>query len=138
MQPLVPYIFFNGNCREAMNFYKECFGGSDLRLFTYGDAPPNESSMKNAPKDAVMHCSLTKGSMTIMASDWPEGGANQGNNINLNIDCESMNEIQTLFKALSQGGKVTQPLGDTFWGAHFGMLTDKFGIHWMLNCQLQK
>jgi len=136
MNPLVPYIFFNGNCRDAMNFYKSCFGG-DLQAFTYGDAPP-DSGMKDAPKDAIMHSTLIKDSLTIMASDWPGGAANQGNNISLSIDCGSMSEIETLFKALSQGGKVTQPLADTFWDAHFGMLTDQFGIHWMLNCPLKK
>lgn len=136
MQPLVPYLFFNGNCREAMNFYKSCFGG-DLQVFTYGDAPP-DAHMKDAAKDAIMHSTLIKDSLVIMASDSPGGAANPGINIHLSIDCETMAEIESLFKALSQQGKIDQPLADTFWGAHFGMLTDKFGIHWMLNCHLKK
>lgn len=136
MKPLIPYLFFNGNCREAMSFYKECFGG-ELQLMTYSDAP-TEFHNTAANKNEIMHSFLKNDSLTLMASDWPNREAKPGNNIHINIDCETKSEIETLFKKLSEAGKVVQPLGDTFWGAHFGMLVDKFGIHWMLNYHLQK
>ncbi len=134
MRHLIPYLFFNGNCREAMNFYKTCFGG-DLEIMTYAEAPEKNESMKGN-EDDILHSSLRNGPFGIMASDWPGNEAKQGNNVQLNIDCASIEEIEKLFKALSQGGKIVQPLADTFWGARFGMLIDKFSIHWMLNCQL--
>lgn len=136
MKPLIPYLLFNGNCREVMNFYKNCFGG-ELLLFTYGDSPEN-ACPKVAAKDQIMHATLKKDAFTMMASDWPEGQADQGNNVHLNIDCETLDEIEMLFKALSNEGQVKQSLSDTFWGARFGMLIDKYGIHWMLNYPLPK
>lgn len=136
MRPLIPYLLFNGNCREAMNFYQACFGG-ELQLMTYGDAP-TEFYDTASNKNEIMHSFLKNDALTLMASDWPNREAKPGNNIQLNIDCETKAEIETLFKKLSHEGKVVQPLADTFWGAHFGMLVDKFGIHWMLNYQLQK
>ena len=138
MKPLIPYLFFNGNCREAMNFYKQCFDG-ELQLMTYADAPADENcNSKGAKDNEIMHASLTNGIFMLMASDWPEGGAKQGNNVSLNINCQSIAEIEKLFKALAADGEVVQALTDTFWGARFGMLVDKFGIHWMLNCELKK
>lgn len=136
MRPLIPYLMFNGNCREAMSFYKTCFGG-DLELMTYGDAP-DQNNCAQAKKDEVMHSSLRNGTFTLMASDWPDKGAKMGNSVQLNIDCESIEQIEKLFTLLRQEGKIVQELANTFWGARFGMLIDKFGMHWMLNCQLQQ
>ncbi|MFZ2314411.1 MAG: VOC family protein [Gammaproteobacteria bacterium] len=135
MKPLIPYLFFNGNCREAINFYQQCFGG-ELELVTYGDAP-KDARVQEAANNEIMHASLTKGTCALMASDWPSNGANQGNNVQLSINCETMLEIETLFDKLSSEGKIVQPLSDTFWGARFGMLIDKYGIHWMLNYPLK-
>lgn len=138
MKPLIPYLFFNGNCREAMNFYQQCFGGK-LELMPYSNAPEAmQNACGNGAKDQIMHSSLTNDSFMLMASDWPDGKANQGNNISLNIQCETIDEIENLFKKLSVEGKITQPLSDTFWDSRFGMLIDKYDIHWMLNCPLTK
>jgi PhnB protein len=136
MKPLIPYLFFSGNCRDAMSFYKQCFSG-ELELMTYGDSSDKTCDVEGA-KDKIMHSCLRKDTFVLMASDLPDNDANQGNNVYLNIDCEAIAEIESLFKALTDGGKVVQPLSDTFWGARFGMLIDKYGIHWMLNCQLEK
>lgn len=136
MKALIPYLLFNGNCREVMNFYQSCFGG-ELALFTYGDSPENVRP-KVAVNDQIMHATLKKDTFTLMASDWPGGEANQGNNVHLNIECETPAEIERLFIALSNEGKIIQALSDTFWGARFGMLVDKYGINWMLNYPLQK
>ena len=136
MKPLIPYLFFNKNCREAINFYQQCFGG-ELQLCTYADAPELPSD-KNVDKNDIMHAFLKNESFSLMASDWPGNEAKEGNNVQLSIDGESKEQLDTLFNKLAQGGKITQPLENTFWGAYFGMLIDKFGIHWMLNFDLKK
>jgi PhnB protein len=86
-----------------------------------------------------MHASLTNGNAVLMASDTMPGMTfTPGNNVINNVDCESVDEIERVFAAMSEGGKVTMPLQDQFWGARFGMLVDKFGMNWMFNCQLPK
>lgn len=126
-----PYINFNGNCREAMTFYASCFDGQ-LEVQTFADAPPDVGLEKN---NNILHARLTKDDFLIMASDCPDPTLEQvpGNNISLAVDCKSIDEVNKLFNAVGNGGKILMPLQDTFWGARFGMLIDKFGIHWMFN-----
>jgi len=126
------YIGFNGACREAMNFYKECLGG-DLTIQTIRESPM-ASQFPPSMKDRVLHSSLTKGPLLIMGSDMttPEGYI-KGNNISLSLICSSEEEINTFFSKLSEGGKILDPLKEQFWGAIFGALKDKFGIGWMFN-----
>src|SRR3954454_6490669 len=132
MTNIVSYLTFNGDCREAMNFYKECIGG-DLYLQTVGESPMADK-MPPQMKESVMHSSLSNGDVAIMASDMcGPGGLIKGNSVSLCINCTSDEEIEKLFKKLAEGGTVGHPLEDTFWGARFGDLTDKFGIHWLLN-----
>lgn len=133
MKALTPYLFFDGNCQEAMNFYKECFDGK-LEVMTYENAPPETCAGLNIPKDKVMHACIQAGDLTLMASDGVDIKA--GSNININIDCESLEQIEGLFQKLSQGGKVIAPLENAFWGSRFGIVVDRFGIAWMLNCPL--
>ena len=139
MKPLTPYLFFNGNCREAMEFYKDCFGG-ELEIMTYADAPEDAcpGGDVQSVKDKIMHACLTKDDFILMASDNPMGAPVAGDNVSISIHCESIPQTQKLFEALGAGGEVTMPLADTFWGAHFGMLIDKYGFHWMLNCPLEQ
>jgi PhnB protein len=90
-------------------------------------------------KDRIMHARLTKGSIVLMASDsMPGMPFVQGTNFSVSIQCESREEIDRLFAALSEGGQVAMPLDDAFWGARFGMFKDRFGIHWMLNFEFPK
>ena len=85
-----------------------------------------------------MHAHLQGGSAVLMASDtMPGHPLRQGSNIHINVDCDTVEEIERLFKAFSEGANVTMPLADQFWGAKFGMLTDKFGVNWMFNCELK-
>ena len=135
MKPVIPYLFFNGNCREAMDFYKGCFGGT-LELMTYADAP-EDAQRPGADKNKIMHGCLTKRDFSLMASDNPMAAPAVGDNISLYVPCETVADTEKLFAALGKGGQVTMPLADTFWGAHFGMLTDRFGIHWMLSGPLK-
>lgn len=135
MKAFHPYLNFDGNTRDAMTFYQQCLG-AELSLQSFADAK------FDAPKGAeqrIIHARLTKGSAILMASDTMPGMPyTPGNNFAVSIDCESIPEIETLFKAFSEGGKVTMPLQDMFWNARFGMLTDQFGINWMFNCELPK
>jgi PhnB protein len=126
------YLNFDGTTRDAMTFYAKALD-AQLVIQTFGDAgvpgPPGS-------ENRVMHATITKGSSVIMASDTMPGMEfRQGNNFHISIDCESKEELQRYFSALGEGGKVTMPPADQFWGAHFGMLTDRFGIGWMFNYQ---
>lgn len=130
---LCPYLGFQGNCEEALNFYKEAFDGEIFQLGRYG-----ESTMETAEefKDKIMHARLKFGDTLIMFSDMMgEKDADAGNMISLSIECNGIDQLEKVFSKMSAGGKVTMPLQDQFWGARFGMLTDKFGIHWMFNCE---
>jgi PhnB protein len=130
------YLHFNGNCREAMSFYQKCLGG-DLHLQSYPDAtgkPPSD------PKAPIMHSQLSvSGVPLIMASDSsPEGPVKPGNNFSVSVECDSLDEIERLFKTVGEKGKVRLPLSDMPWGSRFGMLTDQFGIQWMFSCTPKK
>lgn len=134
MKAINAYLSFDGQCREAMSFYRQCLG-LDLELNAYPDASGQPSS---DPSAKIMHSQLMKGGMALlMASDTPHGPLARGNNFSVAIHCDSTEEIERAFGALSQGGEVRMPLTDAPWGARFGMLTDRFGIQWMLNCSLQ-
>jgi len=126
-----PYIAFNGNCEEAVNFYKECMGGEILYIGRYGDSP-----MKGkGPDNAVMHCSLKIGDTVIMACDnmSDEHKITPGNNISLAVGSGDIAQAESIFDKMSADGNVTMPIQETFWAERFGMLTDKFGINWMFN-----
>ncbi len=137
-----PHLHLNGKTKEAMEFYKNCFGGK-VMIQTVGETPAEVQ--KNMPggeanKNKVMHAELEKdGKTLLMAADMMDPKTfTPGDTVTLSINCETEDEINTIFKKLSAGGKVTMPLGDQFWGATFGMLTDKFGVDWMLNYQKPK
>jgi PhnB protein len=132
MTQIHSYLTFSGNCREAMTFYKECLGG-ELILQTIGESPLSEK-MPEKMKDCILHSALRKDSLLLMGSDMvPDSGLSKGNAVSLSLHCSSEEEIRTCYKKLSSGGKKNHPLENTFWGALFGDLTDKFGNHWLLN-----
>ena len=132
---LDPYLFFNGNCEEAMNFYKDCFGGEFESINRFKDGP-EEMGGKKVPEDfgdKIMHMTLRFDDNVIMASDGMQEAPADGN-ITLSIGMNDVDEMSAVFNKLSDGGQVTMPLQDTFWGSHFGMCTDKFGMKWMFSC----
>ncbi len=134
MTQINSYLTFNGNCREAMTFYKECLGG-ELVLQTIGESPMADK-MPPQMKKSILHSTLTKGSLVLMASDMvSEQGLVKGNSVSLMLNCSSEAEIKSCYKNLSRGGEATHPLENTFWGAWFGDLVDKFGNHWLLHYQ---
>lgn len=137
------YLTFNGNCREAFEFYKSVFGGDFTYMGTFGEMPTQEGmpAIPDSEKEKIMHISLPVSEETIlMGSDTGgEWASNflKGNNISVSINTDSQKEADRLFNELSESGNVTMPMDKTFWGAYFGMFTDKFGINWMVNFDLE-
>lgn len=134
MAQLNPYLNFDNNCREAMNFYKDCLGG-ELFLQTVSESPMMAAQMPPQMKDSILHSSLKSGDIIIMASDLSREKRLEGNTVHLCINCNSENELNSFFSKLSSDGKITEPLADMPWGARYGALTDKYGKHWMFNFQ---
>jgi PhnB protein len=132
MKSLNPYINFSGQCREALEFYKKCFNGKIETISTFEEAP---GATDEKYKQNIMHSEFRAEGIFFMATDgMPGQNAVSGDCISLTIQLTDEQEQARIFDALSQGGKITQPLEDTFWGAKFGMLVDRYGINWMLNC----
>ncbi|XZF13333.1 VOC family protein [Chitinophagaceae bacterium MMS25-I14] len=133
------YLTFNGNCKEAFDFYKSVFGGEYPYIGTFGDMPPQEGMppVSEADKNKIMHVSLpiSKETMLMGSDTGGEWATNykEGNNFSISVNALSREEADKLFGGLSSGGQVTMPMADAFWGAYFGMFTDKFGINWMVN-----
>ncbi len=127
------YIFFDGDCRAAMEFYKGVFGG-ELDLRTYADMPGSDE----ANKDKIMHAVLKSDDLHFMASDGREGQVSRGSKIELTLSGDDAARLQKIFEGLSEGGKVKYKLEKQFWGDTFGTLTDKYGIDWQVNISAQK
>jgi PhnB protein len=133
---LITYVTFAGNCEEALNFYKDVLNAEVLQISYMGDG---QYEVPEHAKGKVMHARLKIGENVLYMSDtFDPASVKQGNNVSLSLEIEDTAKLDTLFTKLSAGGSVKMPLEDTFWGARFGMFIDKFGIHWMMNCQLKK
>lgn len=136
MEAIVPYLNFNGNAAEALAFYAKALGGTVIFQQTYGESPMDAGEKF---KDKIMHATFKAGDLTIMASDSNDKfTATAGTNVSLSLNFPDLDSINKTFEAMSEGSNITMPLQDTFWGARFGMLTDKFGIHWMFNHDIKK
>ena len=130
LQP-IPYLSFDGNCREAMTFYQRCLGG-ELAFQTVGESPLSDH-MPAQMKDCILHSTLTRGPMVLMGSDMvPQSGLVKGNAVSLSLQCTSEADIRDIYQQLSDGGHADHPIELSFWGALFGDLTDRYGNHWLL------
>jgi PhnB protein len=133
------YLTFKGNCEDAFIFYKSVFGGEFSYVGRFKDMPAKEGQSPCPPGDAekIMHIGLPISKETIlMGSDMMEGmdfKLIQGNNFSVSVTTHSQSEADLIFGKLSQGGKITMPIELQFWGDYFGMLSDKFGINWMVS-----
>ena len=128
----LPYLSFDGNCREAFEFYRSVFGGEFHVLSTFGDGP-DDMAGSEAQKDRIMHVSLGIGSTVLMGSDTSESApVKHGDDFSLSVTMDGADECDDLLARLSEGGTVTMPMQQQFWGAYFGMCTDRFGINWMV------
>jgi PhnB protein len=133
------YLSFDGNCEEAFRFYQSVFGGEFRYVGKYSDMPPQEDQppLPDEAKNRIMHISLPIGGESVlMGCDIVRGWGPpivQGTNFSVSVNAGSREEADRLFAGLSEGGSITMHMGDTFWGAYFGMFTDRYGIGWMVS-----
>jgi PhnB protein len=141
MATLNPYLNFAGNTEEAFNFYKSVFGGEFTMIQRFKDTPEKDK-ISPADQQKIMHVGLPIGKGNVlMATDALESMGHpvkMGNNINLSLETQNKEESDKIFNALSVGGKIEMPLQNTFWGAYFGSVIDKFGILWLVNYTMPK
>ncbi len=138
MKQIIPYLNLAGRCKEALTFYQNSLGGGTVFTQTFGESPVE---VAESEKHRIMHAEFRAGDIHFMASDGMPGvDVIQGNCVVLSINFtdEQEQEQEQVFASLSEGGNVIMPLENTFWGAKFGQLTDKFGIQWMLNCNKEQ
>lgn len=138
MTTINPYLSFNGNCEEAFNFYKSVFGGEFQFIGRYEDLPATDrQNFSSVSDDKIMHVSLPISAQNILmgcdSSETHEEATIFGNNIVLSVNTDTKLEADRLFNGLSVGGQIKSPMSDTFWGAYFGTLIDKFGINWTIS-----
>ena len=129
---LGPYIFFNGQAKEAMEFYKSIFGGN-LEIQTMGEVPDEiRQEAGNPDPSRVMHAKLEADGFTLFASDSAKA-SDKSAKVELSLMGDDAEKLKKFFEGLSAGGKVNMPLSKQFWGDEFGMVTDKYGVDWMVN-----
>lgn len=126
---LTPYLYFSGECREAMAFYQQVFGG-ELSVLTFGAADP---SAPESLKDKVMHANIMDGPIKLMACDDPEGKTHGLGNIRLTLHGKDRTELEAWYDQLSAEGTIIHALQQQMWGDVYGEVTDRFGIRWMFN-----
>lgn len=128
------YLTFDGQCEAAFRFYEQCLGGRIETMMTHGESPMAEQA---APewRDKIMHVSLKVGEQVLMGSDSPPEYREKPQGFAVTINVDDPAQAERLFHALTEGGMVRMPLQQTFWALRFGMLVDRFGIPWMVNCE---
>lgn len=143
MATINPYLTFNGNCEEAFTFYKSIFGGEYSYMGRFGEMPQEEGyTLSDSEKNKIMHIGLPISKTDVlMGSDTMQpynDSYTVGNNVTISVGADTKEEADKLYAGLAEGGKPTMPMNDTFWGSYFGMLTDKFGVHWMISFDQQQ
>jgi PhnB protein len=131
--PLNPYLFFDGNCEEAFTFYEKVLNGKIEAMMKHTGTPA-EAHVPPDWGDKIIHASIKIGDDHLMASDAPPGSQDPMKGFSVALHFTEPQEAERVFNALSEGGKVTMPFAETFWARGFGMLVDKFGTPWMVNC----
>jgi PhnB protein len=127
------YLWFNGNCEEAFQFYAKCLGGK-IEAMTPHAGTPMEKHVPPEWRNKILHARLTVGDQMLMVSDSPPDKHSPTEGFSVSVINNDPAEAERLFRALEEGGKVEMPLQQTYWAARFGMLVDRFGIPWMINC----
>ena len=128
------YLMFNGRTEEALEFYKKAIGAKVEMMMRFNEAPPGEHKPPPGTENKIMHSSLRIGDTAVMASDGMAQGQPEFKGFSLTLNPKTEAEAERLFGALSAGGQVHQPLIKTFFSPKFGVVTDKFGVNWMVNC----
>ena len=131
---LNPYLFYNGNCEAAFNYYARVLGGEIEAMLTHEGTPAAEQVPAEWHKK-ILHAKINIGREVLMASDAPPGRFNKPQGFSVSLQIEDPAEAERKFQALAEGGVVTMPIAQTFWAKRFGTCVDQFGIPWMVNCQ---
>lgn len=132
----VTYLSFEGQCEEAFKRYEKVFGGKILMMMRHSDAP-KDSGVPQNPEVAnrIMHARLEVGGRLLMGGDAPMRGPSKPQGFCVSVAVDNPAEAERIFEELSEGGAVTMPIGETFWAQRFGMVTDRYGTPWMVNCE---
>ena len=130
-----PYLFFNGSCEQAVEFYRKALGAEVQMIMRYKESPepPKPGMVPPGFENKIMHASLRIGGTTVMASDGCSAGKPNFEGFSLALSVATESEADRAFAALADGGQVRMPLGKTFWSPRFGMVQDRFGIGWMVS-----
>jgi len=131
---LNPYLFFKGNCKEAFTYYEKVLKGKIIAMTTHRETPASEHT-KAEWQDKIIHARMTFGDQVLMASDAPPEHHQPMQGFSISLTIKEPAEADRVFKAFSEGGQVTMPIQETFWAHRFGMLVDRFGTPWMINCE---
>jgi PhnB protein len=131
---IAPYLNFNGQCAEAFKLYERVLGGKIVMMQTHGETPAKDFVPANW-HDKVMHVRLEAGSMALMGSDAPPDRYTRPQGIFVSVSVKGVPDASRMFKELSDKGTITMPFEQTFWSPGFGMLVDRYGIPWMINCE---
>ena len=134
---LNPYLFFNGQCEAAFKFYEQCLGGKIVAMFSHAGTPAEEQVPANW-RDKIMHARMLVGDEALMGSDAPPEHYEQTKGFSVSLSIDDPAEAEHVFNALAEKGTVKMPFQRTFWAVGFGMLVDRFGIPWMINCEKDK
>ena len=129
-----PYLSFKGDCEDAFRFYGQCLGGELGPIFRYGGSPL-AGQVPDDWSDKVMHGSLTVGGQVFMGGDVAPGRYEEPKGFSLSVQIADTAEAERIFRELATDGQVLMPLEKTFWAARFGMVVDRFGIPWLINCE---
>jgi PhnB protein len=130
---VAPYLLFNGNCKEAFEFYEKVLGGKIEHMMTFAESPMPAQGAAGT-ENLIMHVSMTIGNAQIMASDCPPEYFEKAQGMSVTLGIETVEEAERIFNALAEDATIKMPLEETFWARRFGMLTDRFGTPWMINC----
>jgi PhnB protein len=131
---LIPYLTFDGDCEQAFKVYEKVLGGKIVAMVTHRDTPA-EAHVPAEWRDKILHARLAFGDNILMASDAPPGRQERMQGFSVTLNVKEPAEAERIFDALADGGSVRMPLSETFWAKKFGMLTDRFGTPWMVNCE---
>jgi PhnB protein len=131
---LNPYLTFNGQCEAAFKFYEQCLGGKIVAMLPHAGTPAEEH-VPAEWRNKIMHARLTVGDDVLMGSDAPPDRYEGSKGFSVTLGVDNPAEAERVFNALAEKGTVQMPIQETFWAARFGMLVDRFGIPWMINCE---
>jgi PhnB protein len=131
---LNPYLSFDGRCKAAFEFYEKALGGKIVAMMTYAETPMKDQ-MPADQHGKIVHARMAVGDEVLMGGDAPPGRYEPAKGMTVTLSIDQPTEAEQVFKALAEGGTVTMPIAETFWAQRFGMLVDRFGIPWMVNCE---